>query len=84
MGTRFYVHIVFVSSVASKNVNGKIKAQTSSPSFVGGYMVEIQLFLLLSLFLQFGPEKQIQRFLFDIMDQGVKIITFSGLMKVVP
>ena len=39
MGTRFCVHIVFVTSVASKNVNEKIKTQTSSPPFVGGYMV---------------------------------------------
>ena len=38
MGTRFCVHIVFVASAASKNVNEKIKTQTSSPPFVGGYM----------------------------------------------
>ena len=34
------MHIVFVTSVASKNVNEKIKTQTSSPPFVGGYMVQ--------------------------------------------
>ena len=39
------MHIVFVASAASKNVNEKIKTQTSSPPFVGGYMVTI-FFLL--------------------------------------
>ena len=38
LGTRFCVHIVFVASAASKNVNEKIKTQTSSPPFAGGYM----------------------------------------------
>ena len=32
------MHIVFVTSAASKNVNEKIKTQTSSQPFVGGYM----------------------------------------------
>ena len=38
LGTRFCVHIVFVASAASNNVNEKIKTQTSSTPFVGGYM----------------------------------------------
>ena len=39
------MHIVFVTSVASKNVNEKIKTQTSSPPFVGGYMDETRGYL---------------------------------------
>ena len=39
LGTRFCVHIVFVASAASQNVNEKIKTQTSSPPFVGGCML---------------------------------------------
>ena len=41
MWTRFCVHIVFVASAASKYVNEKIKTQTSSTPFVGGYMVTL-------------------------------------------
>ena len=43
METRFCVHIVFVANAASKNVNEKIKTQTSSPPFVGGYMIHMQI-----------------------------------------
>ena len=39
MGTRFCVHIVFVTNAASKNVNEKLKTQASSPPFIGGYMM---------------------------------------------
>ena len=37
------MRIVFVASSASKNVNEKIKTQTFSPPFVGGYMLFGQL-----------------------------------------
>ena len=46
------MHIVFVTSAASKNVNEKIKTQTSSPPFVGGYMPKMLIWTFLPSYLR--------------------------------
>jgi len=46
---RFCVHIVFVTNVASKNVNEKIKTQTFSPPFVEGYIAVVPMAFFLFL-----------------------------------
>ena len=78
------MHIVFVASAASKNVNEKIKTQTSSPPFVGGYMRT-------SLSIGIGIEKAgiaapgAQTYqvgaCFEALIEGVHMVTLDSTLK---